>query len=120
MITLLQSTVLALQRNLSAAIGASDKQLSMMAIVDGRVVLLDWKYALSDRILRDGITDAEAIHIAEQVAIKFYERMKVELHVRKSQGGEAGLGAQDAGTQRPEVQPGDGRDHAEAQRAAEG
>lgn len=61
---------------LQKAIMAGEKNMSMVAIVDNRVVLLDWKYALSENILREGMTDAEMIHIAEQVAVKFYERMK--------------------------------------------
>jgi hypothetical protein len=55
-----------------------------IAIVVGKAVMLDWKYQLSDNVLKDGMTDAEAIHVAEQVAVKFYERMKAELHGRES------------------------------------
>lgn len=113
-IELLRAANDTLTANLFTAIGASDKQLSMMAIVAGRVVLLDWKYALSDRILREGITDAEAIHIAEQVAVKFYERMKAELHGWKPEGREARGSAQDAGAEQAEVRPDDGQDQKQA------
>jgi len=50
-----------------------------MRIMVGDVAMLDWKYQLSEKAIHDGLTDAEIIHIAEQVAIKFHERMKAEL-----------------------------------------
>lgn len=71
---------------MEAALQVGPKELSMRAIVAGRVVMLDWKYALSEKVLREGMTEAEIIHIAEQVAVQFYHRMKRELYGGKSEG----------------------------------
>lgn len=60
-----------------------------MRIMVGDLAMLDWKYQLSETAIHQGLTDAEIIHVAEQIAVKFHERMRAELgraDGRQSQG----------------------------------
>lgn len=44
----------------------------------------DWNYAISEKALRNGLSEHQIIHIAEQIAMKFHERLVEELGVRRA------------------------------------